>query len=278
MNIVVAIYATLAFGYLVGGLLHKFIQSTSYILFVSLVAIWSLCFVISYDFLTIGKFRVLLTPGHVDNYLVLAANFITTFVLGVSLSLLVVSRAKYLTKVRWLKVVIWLPLFNLATLMFGMRRKMVPHWKLNKWNVTTIATALLALSFIRPGIGEAKFQEEAQFHRKQQAEFSRVVAEEVSRNQPFPYAYDVDGVLLLNGLSSKSGVITLELSESEPNLLLWGSMPLNHWLDKMLCDQWGIFNVRPSQPYDIDVSFIVSDFAGSTKWQGTARRQICSPS
>ena len=276
MNAVVAIYATLAVSYLFGGLLHKRVPSTSYILFISLIAIWSFFFVISYEVLTLAKFRAFATPGNFDDNLVFASNFLNTFVLGVSLSLLVTSRAKYLTEIRWLKVVLWLPVIHLATLMIGMGKQNIPQWRVNKWNVTTIATALLALTFVRPGVGEAVRQKEVEYQQEQRQEFARLVAEEVSRNQPFPYAYDVDELLLLNGISSSGGIITLELSESQSNLLAWDSIPLNQWFGEMLCDQWRNFNVRPTQPYEIEVSFIVSDFAGSNKWQMTATRQLCS--
>lgn len=276
MTAIIAIYATLAIGYGCASFLRSRVPSTSYPMFTTLLLIWGYLFFISYSLLTIAKYISLKSADNFDNIAVLILNFLVTFLIGFLLSVIFISRSNFLSEKNWLRVLVWMPPVNISTLILRLGKNIKPEIRITKLNITTIITAIIGLHFVHSQVKEQELEYEIAFHQQQRAEFVRLVAEEVYRNQSPPAPYDADGYLTLTNITSSGGTITLIFMEREALLFNWDSQALDTWLLSLLCDQSNRFNTNPNQNYTISVGFEVQDFDGQMRWSNIASDYICA--
>lgn len=276
MTTTIAIYTTLAIGYGCAGFLRRRVPSTSYPMFSALLLIWGYLFFTSYSLLTIAKYLSIESAENSDNIALLILNFIVTFIIGFSLSLIFISRAKFISDKNWINVITWAPPGNILTLILRLDKNTKPEIRITKLNATTVITAIIGLHFAHSQVEEQELAYEIAFHQQQRAEFARLVAEEVSRNQPPPTPYDADGYLTLTDITSSRGTITLILMESEARLFNWDSEALDTWLITLLCDQSNRFNTSQNQNYSISVGFEVRDFYAQMRWTNIASDYLCA--
>jgi Zn-dependent protease with chaperone function len=276
MTTAIAIYTTLAIGYGFAGFLRKRVPSTSYPMFSALLLIWGYLFFTSYSLLTIARYLSFESTENSENIVLLISNFIVAFIIGFSLSLIFISRAKFISDKNWLNVLTWTPPGNILTLILRLSKNTKPEIRITKLNVTTVITAIIGLHIAHLQVKEQELAYEVQFHQQQRADFAHLVVEEVSRNQSPPTLYDANGYLTLTDISSSSGTITLILMESESRLFNWDSEALDTWLLTLLCDQSNRFNASPNQSYTIDVEFEVQDFYGQMRWKNIASDYLCA--
>ena len=268
------IYLTMALGYLFALKFKKKTPSISYGFFVVLLLILFPVYGLLLDLLVVGKYKALESQSHAFTYPIIIANYLTAFLFGFVLSILLSTRIQNYSIKQWFKVLLYIPPVSMLTIFMRLPKGLQPKFTLTRVNVPLFILTIFAMQYGTYFSSQRAWDVEAKYLTGERAKYAEKVVNQIKKMEDIPYPY-ANGFFWVTELSANDGTISFVLVENKKGSTNWGDDQFLNWLNVELCFQQDVANQNRRGLLKVNIEFSVKDFEGATRWNEKTTFSSC---